>query len=400
MRDDSSLPERRYSGKLFLPSLVVSNFAASPLSILTSLFLVDMALTFECSVGILGQINTLSSIVAVIFALIMGALSVRFRHKSLLMIGLLSIFISALGCFLALDLNSEFISYSLSGMGWAMVVPMTITLVGEHLPLEKRANAVGWVVAGGSLAYFVGAPIMALIAGLGSWRLTLLGFVVPISLVGILMTFVGVPSTSPLHQQSISKETYFESFKEVFSNKSATACLGGNVLRSAAFMAILLYSISFFREQLLVSIDSASIILLVLALCYTLGSLVSGGFVNRFGMNPVTISTALLAGMFTIFFTYVSDLWLSLASASIGCWFFGMVTSSSSSLTLEQVPKFRGTMMSINTAALNLGSALGAAAGGWALILFNYQALSIILGLMGIVAALIFYFLVIDPTRT
>jgi len=359
-----------------------------------------MALTFECSVGILGQLSTLSSIVAVVFALTMGALSVRFKHKSLLTIGLLSILISALGCFLALDLNSEFISYSLYGVGLAMVGPMTTTLVGEHLPLKKRANAVGWVIAGGSLAYFVGAPIMALIAVLGSWRLTLLGFVVPISLVGILLTFVGVPSTSPLHQQSISNETYFESFKGVFSNRSATACLVGNVLRSAAFVAILLYSISFFREQLLVSMDSASVIILVLALCYTLGSLVSGGFVNRFGMKPVTISTALLAGIFTIFFTYVSNLWLSLASASIGCWFVGMVTSSSVSLTLEQVPKSRGTMMSINTAAVSLGSALGAAVGGWALILFSYQALSIILGLMGIVAALIFYFLVIDPTRT
>jgi len=400
MSKDSLLAEKSSPKRLFLPSLVISYFAASPLSILTSLFLIDMALTFECSEGVIGQTNTLSSIVAVIFALIMGALSVRFRHKSLLMIGILSIFISALGCFLSPDLNSAFISYSLSGVGWAMVVPMTVTLVGEYLPLERRASAVGWVVAGGSLAYFIGAPVMALIAGLGGWRLTLLGFVMPISFASLLLAFIGVPSTSSIHQQSMSKKTILESFKEVFSNKSAMACLVGNVLRSAAFMAILLYAISFFRERLLVSMEFASIILLVAALCYTLGSLASGRFVNRFGRKTVTVLTALLSGVFTISFAYAPNLWISLALSFIGCWFFGMVTSSASSLTLEQVPKFRGTMMSVNTAALNLGSALGAAVGGWALILFSYEALGSILGVMGIIAAIVFYLLTADPTRT
>ena len=76
-----------------------------------------------------------------------------------------------------------------------------------------------------------------------------------------------------------------------------------------------------------------------------------------------------------------------------------MVTSAANNLTLEQVPEFRGTMMSIDTAAINLGSALGTALGGLALLSFDYEGLGIALGVMGVAAAVVFYLLTTDPTR-
>jgi len=77
-----------------------------------------------------------------------------------------------------------------------------------------------------------------------------------------------------------------------------------------------------------------------------------------------------------------------------------MGASAANSLTLEQVPKFRGTMMSINSAVMNLGPAIGAALGGLTLVLFDYEVLGLTLGAMGIVAAIVFQTLAIDPTRT
>ena len=399
MDDNLSLTVKGSLGRLFLSSLILSYFATSPMGILTGLLLIDIARTFESSVGVMGQINTASFVVAVIFALFMGVLSVRFRHKSLLMIGLLSICISALGCALSSSFNLMLISYSLSGVGIAMVAPMTFTMVGEYLPLEKRANGVGLIVAGGSLAYLIGAPIIALIAGLGGWHLVLPGFVIPISVASLMLAFIGLPSTPTSHQPSMSTETYLESFKEVLTNRSATACLVGSILRMAQFMAILLYGTSFFRQRFLISTESASIVILGAALFYTLGSLASGRLVNRFGRKPSTVLTSLLAGIFTISYAYLSNVWLSLALNFLACWFSGTVASAASSLTLEQVPRFRGTMMSINSAAANLGSALGGAVGGLALFCFDYEGLGSILGVMGIVAAIIFYLFTIDPIR-
>jgi predicted MFS family arabinose efflux permease len=63
--------------RLFLPSLFFSYFATSPLAVLVSLLLIDIGKTFNVSAGIMGQVNTLYSVVAVVFALLMSVLSVR-----------------------------------------------------------------------------------------------------------------------------------------------------------------------------------------------------------------------------------------------------------------------------------------------------------------------------------
>jgi hypothetical protein len=71
--DDLSVGEKRHPvGGLFLPSLVVSYFATSPLGILTGLFLLRMAESFGVSKGVMGQINAVSSVVAVVFAFVFG----------------------------------------------------------------------------------------------------------------------------------------------------------------------------------------------------------------------------------------------------------------------------------------------------------------------------------------
>ena len=387
-----------HHGRLFLPALVASNFASGPITVIAALLLIDIGATFNTSVGVTGQINTSNSIAAFTFALLMGALSIRFKHKSLLLTGLALIAISALGCFLASDFVTLLAFYALSGIGFAMVSPMTMALIGEHLPLEKRANAVGWVVAGGALVYVIGAPIIAFMSGLGGWRLPILEFIIPVLLISLFLAFIGLPSASA-HQTTTDRTTYLQSFKEILMNRSAVACLTGDILRSAAFSAILLYSISFIREQFSVSRDLASIVLLSAALCYAIGSLICGSFINRFGRKTSTVITALLSGTFTISFVHVSILWLSTLLIFVASWFFGMVASAANCLTLEQVPKFRGTMMSIDSAVVNLGSALGAAIGGLAIISFAYTGMATTLGTIGIAAAIIYLTLAKDPTK-
>jgi len=293
------------------------------------------------------------------------------------------------------------ISFSLVGLATAAITPMTFTLIAEHFPLEKRASAVAWLVAGGSLSYVIGAPIISLISGYGDWRTAFYAFVLPVSLVSLLLAFIGVPSAPRNTQPAAGQEVYLRSFKETLSCKSASACLVGNVLRMASFMAVLIYGISFFRQRFGVPTNYASVIMLVAASCYTVGSLVTGRLVSSFGRKSLTVLTSLLAGIFTISYAFVPNLGLSLLSNLSAAWFFGMAASSASSLTLEQVPKYQGTMMSVNSAAQSFGSALGTALGGTALIifnLFNYEALGTILGALGIAAAIIFYLFTTDPT--
>jgi len=213
--------------RLFLPSLIISNFAASTLGILTALFLLDMSVTFGVDRGIMGQINTVSSIGSIMFALAMGILSIRFSHGILILTGMLSYSISAIGCYFAWDLNSILIFYSLNGVALAMVVPMTNSLIGDNVALEKRASAVGLTVAAGSLAYFIGAPIMGVLSGFGGWRIVLLSFIIPLALLALLIMGPSIPRAKQNVRASVARGTYAESLMKIVLNKSAIGCLAG-----------------------------------------------------------------------------------------------------------------------------------------------------------------------------
>jgi len=397
METDSASAESG-RGRLFLPALATASFASGPIAVLAALLLIDIGNTFGTSVSVTGQINTAYSIAAVASALLTGALSIRFKHKSLLLLGVLLMAVSALGCFLALDFVTLLAFYALSGAGYAIVNPMTFTLVGEHFPLEKRANAIGWVVAGGALVYVVGAPVIAVMSGYKDWRFPLVGFVLPILLISLLLAFLGLPSARKKRQVPPDPKAN-PNPKAIFLSKSAVACLIGDTLRSAAFVALVLYATSFFRQRFSVPTDFASLILLAAALSYVLGSLSTDRLVKRLGRKPSTVLTALLSGAFTVSYAFVPNVWISLVLVLTASWFFGMVASSANSLTLEQIPQLRGTLMSIDTAVLNVGSAFGTTAGGLALLYSGYEGLGSVLGTIGIIAALVFHLLAKDPTQ-
>jgi predicted MFS family arabinose efflux permease len=327
----------------------------------------------------------------------MGVLSVRFKHKTLLIAGILLTCGSALGFYLAWNFVVVLATYSLSGIGWAMISPTVFTLIGEHVSLIKRANAIGLTVAAGALGYVIGPLLIAWIANLGGWRLCLVGFVIPVLFVSLLMTSAGVPSTSRNSKKSLDGRDYLKGFKDVLSNRSAVACIVGDALRSAAFVATVIYVASFVREHFQMSTAFASLVLLGGASFYAIGSVVAGPFVNRLGRKRLTVVNAVLAGTFTMCYYLTPNLWLSMTLVMVASWFFGMLVSSANSLTLEQVPEARGTIMSLSTASLNLGSALGTAIGGLALSLFGYEGLGSVLGVMGIAAAFVFLVFAREP---
>lgn len=391
--------EKGSVGRLFLPSLVLSRFATMPRNIILSLLLIEIGLAFGLPVGVTGQIGTAGSIAAFVASLLMGILSIRFKHKSLLMTGLLILSVALLGCSQSPTFLLLLMFTVLAGWGAAMVMPMTTTLVAKHLPLKKRTGALGLLMATISVSYLIGAPVISFISDIGDWRLAFLVYALPFPLLGLLLSFKGLPHESGSEEKTTSKRSLADGYKGVLSNRSAVACLLGNALSSATFAGITLYSISFYRQHFLVSKGMATLFMIGSSLSYTIGALISSRFVNKFGRKPVTSISVFMTGIFIIFFTLVPNLWLSVGLTLVGCLFAGMRVTANASLTIEQVPKFRGTVMSISAASANLGSALGSGLGGLALLWFNYKGVGPTLGVLGLASAIIVHLFAVDPTR-
>lgn len=401
MSEEASATEKLYPATLFVFSLALAYFATATLDVMPNLLLMDIAATFQVTLGAASQVRTFTSIATFVSALLTGVLSVRFKNKSLLLAGVIFMLIASVGCFFAPALSWLQFCYALNGIGSAMVLPMAIALIGDFLPLEKRAKAVGYIVANSALSFFVAIPATGFLADFGGWRLIPLLFAVPVSVVALLFAFFFIPSTPSLHKLQVTFTTaaYLRSFKQVLLNKSAFACLIGNILRTATWITPLLFALTFYRQRFAIPLDGVTAIMMVGTLIFTSGAIIAGRIANRIGRKILTVTTSFLSGVFVACIFLMPNFGLALPLDYSGMFLAGMAFSAATSLTLEQVPTSRGTMMSLNTAVAAIGSALAAALGGAVLDLFSYEILGPTLGATGIIAAA-FYFLAKDPSRT
>lgn len=387
--------------RLFLPSLLIANFVIAIPTLLVGLLLIDIGKSFGYSVAVSGQIQTMASIVGAIGVILVGAWGMKFRHKSLLLLGLLTCTISALGSAMAWNFSMIALFFSISGLGSAIVSSMSYTLVGKHFPIVKRSRAISWLIAGGGLAWVMSPLIIGSIADVGGWRWAFLGFMFPVSLLSFSIAAKSVPASTKLQNSHPiqSSKTTLEGFKQIFTDSSATACLVGMMFPVAGFQAIGVFGASFFRERFRLSTGMVSIIFPILAVFYILGGQVGGRLVNKVGRKPLSIYSAVTASTCIGSFMIMPNFKLAMGAMVLSGVFNGMLMAASSSLALEQVPNFQGPMMALTSAARSIGGALGAGIGGAALLLWNYEGVSLILGAMVFISALVFSFLVVDPTR-
>ena len=397
MDEEPSTQSDESGTRFILPSLGLSRLVLQLPRMLTGLLLIDIAYTFGTSVGVMSQIRTASSIVAVVGALLMAGLSVRFKHKHLLMAGLAFIVVSALGCGLALNYSSILVLFSLSGVGLAMVTPMSSALVGEYLPLDRRASTMGWMLGASAAAYLVGAPVFAYISGIGGWRWAFLGFVLPVTVLSLMFAAYGLPR--PRVDEGGEDGSVIEAFRAVFTNASATACLAGNLIILSTWSTHLSFSSSLLRQRFLVTTGFASLSTIVGATCYIVGSVSSGRLVNRFGRKSITVAMTVPAGLLLYGVYNFDNLIPVLLFSWVGALLNGMLYSATLNLSLEQLPRFRGTMMSIVSATGSMGSAIGTAFGGWILVTYHYNQLGWFMGAFNVVAVLIYHFITKDPTQ-
>jgi len=398
MTNRQSYFEKGFQKKLFLSALAFAVFAAAVIDVMLPLLLTDIAKTFEVPVGTAATISSISAIVGVAIGLFLAVLNMRYRHKSVLVVGVLCISIAALGSYLAPSLLFMQVVYSLNGVGSVMVGATAFAVIGEVYPLEKRGRAVGWIVAAGFLAFTVGAPMTGLLTNFGNWRTVMLWFNLPLSIASLVFAFAVLPSKT-IEIQSPQRTSPLVGCKQALTNKSAVACLIGIMLASAT-AAITTFVISFWKYTFSMTTGVGSIITMVNATSAAAGGLVAGRLINRTGRKPLGIVAGFVESIMVFLTFFLPSLALSESVSVVRVWCYGMVSASFASLTLEQVPQFRGTMMSLRSAFLGIGSFIGITIGGTVLNTFNYQAVGIALGTISFASIIIVLLIAKDPWRS
>lgn len=128
----------------------------------------------------------INSYIVVLAALLlpMGAIADRWGRKPVLAAGLVLFALASLGAGFAQSTAFMISARIVAGVGAAMVMPVTLSIITSSFPVEARAQAIGiWagVAGGGGL---IGMIAAALLTDLASWRWL---FAVPVVLVAVAL---------------------------------------------------------------------------------------------------------------------------------------------------------------------------------------------------------------------
>jgi predicted MFS family arabinose efflux permease len=390
MTDESDMTQNR----MLFPSLFLAYYANWSPMVISSLLLIEIAESFNTTIGVAGQMNTFSSALAIFAAISAGLLSIKYGPRKILLTGLAIHIISGLGAGLSPNLITLFVTYSMSGIALALVGPMGSTLVGEQIPIEKRPNAISWLIVATTLPFVIGSPIVGYLQTLGGWRLSFFLYHLPLVLLTLFLAYRNIPRSEIDPESDVR---LLSGIRGVLSDSSARSILAGITLTAATYYSIFVYSVSFYRVQFNIPLGWATIIVSTSNLLNILGTLSGGRLVNLFGRKPITVYGCVMAGIVSISYVLVPSMWVSLGIVLLGTVIFGFLSTAFFSLTLEQVPEFRGSMMSLFSAFMNLGMVLGASVGGFALIGGDWVFMGVSIGVLGLIGAMVLKIWAVDP---
>jgi len=376
--------QQKKVGKQFLPALIISQMAPGSRALLTGLLLIEIGQTYGTSIGLTNQIKTFNSAAAIFAALTMGFLSMRIRHKTLLIAGLTLSAICAIGCAFAPSFTLLIIIYSIGGLAGNTIYPMTNSILGTNIPSPDRPKAIGWLFAGGAALYIVGYPIVNYI---GDWRNAFLLFSLPIALAALLLSLTGIQSD----ELASSKLDIMAGYKGILASKSALACLISTGLGLGVWQIILSLSSSFLRQEIGMSRGDVVYAIMAMALMALSGSMIARKIIPKYGRKNTVVASNILLALGTILFTQSFNLVMALGVGLSTCLIAGVRANATTSLNLEQLPDLRGPMMSMSAAFGSTGNVLSLGFSGLLLIKYGWGVMGSVIGIFGVVAGVLVF---------
>ncbi|MDQ8021799.1 MAG: MFS transporter [Moraxellaceae bacterium] len=103
-------------------------------------------------------------------SLLAASLADRFDRRSALLVTYVGLTIATLGCALAHGYTMMLVARAVAGLFGGVLGSITLSIVGDVIPPQRRGRAMGLVMLGFSLASVAGVPLGLIIANHMGWR--------------------------------------------------------------------------------------------------------------------------------------------------------------------------------------------------------------------------------------
>lgn len=239
----------------------------------------------------------------------------------------------------------------------AIFTAQSAVCAGMLVPIGQRGKAISLVMLGWGGAMVVGVPLSAWISGHYGWQEAFL-LVAVLSLVSAVWLWLKLPKD--IKPPALKKSDWIALWKHPVLIRGAFV----TVMYSAGQFVLFAYMAPVMRDQVGLSIDQFSLVLVWLGFWGVIGNLVISQFIDRLGASKVVNIAMLMIAAPLACFPWVTNIWLSLVLLVPWGMMFIAVHAAQQARQINTAPELASATMALSTSGMYIGQGLGAVIGG------------------------------------
>ncbi|MCM5682014.1 MFS transporter [Schlegelella sp. S2-27] len=350
-------------------ALLFGNFVIGSGVMVVSGTLNDLAHSLQVSVALAGQLVAIGAAVICFGAPLLGGLLASWDRRRLLTLTMLWYAAGHAACALLPDYATLWPVRALTVLAAAVFTPQAAAAIGHMATPQQRGRSITFVFLGWSVASVAGMPMSAWVGETWGWRWAMAG-VAAMSLGAAVAVHRSLPDGVRPPGMSL------RAWRGVFGDRVLMAMVGVTALQGAGQFTVFAYFAPYLRQVLHASPAQISLVFAWFGAWGLTGNVLLSRSIDRYGASRAVAVLLVLIAASLLLFPLATTPWMLAAVLvpwGLGC--FATNSAQQARLGLA-APLLAPALMALNTSAIYLGQAVGAAGGGWLMLHGGYAPLS------------------------
>lgn len=365
---------------------LLNNFALGP-------FLPSISDDIGTSVPVLGQIATATFLMTALGGLLVGPMADQYGHRRMIMAGLVTTIISAIGTALAPNFSILLTTRIIGGIGGSIASGVPLAVAGSRFAGDARRRALSIITATVAAGAVIGAPLLTSIGAFLSWRAAFgfVGIVAVLILIGFALFFPRDGEPADVNRPVIGE--LLRAYLPLIQNRTMVLLYSAALLQAIAWTGPFTYLGAFFEEQHGFSTREIGYGYMATGAGFFVGSLLGGGRMRGIPLVVVfAISTTAIGLFWALILASGAGPLVSIGMLATLTMIGGIGRVAFTTLLANVSPAGSATTMVLNSSTITLGAALGSLIGGTLISIGGFPLLGVGLPIFAFSSALMLVF--------
>jgi predicted MFS family arabinose efflux permease len=329
----------------------------------------DISHSLDVSVSVAGQLVAAAAVVMCVGAPFLAIWVGGFDRRKLLAASLAWYAVGHVLSTLMPGYFALLLMRALTVLGAAVFTPQAAAAIGAMTAPEHRGGAITFIFLGWSLASVIGIPASAWLGDTFGWRSAFLA-VAALGAIGAVWVFAAVPAKVRPAMLSMA------AWRDALRDRVLMAMVLVTALTCAGQFAMFSYLAPYFKNVIGASTSEVAALFVFSGIFGVVGNGVASRYVDRIGADRAILFALVLVALTLFAWPWATNVTcLVIVMVPWALAFFATVSLQQARLGAA-APLLAPALLALNTSAVYLGQAGGAASGGWLIANHGYGALS------------------------